>query len=100
VGTVHFQPHSLRHAYAVSVSLVQASGAITYATRSIQVTAAARALCSFRSLMRPLDRPRLVIAGGPNGAGKTTFSRRLVAEHGVHYLGADEVAAELGLVAR
>lgn len=42
-------------------------------------------------------RPRLIIAGGPNGAGKTTVSRRLVAEYGVRYLGADEVAAQMGL---
>lgn len=42
-------------------------------------------------------RPRLIIAGGPNGAGKTTLSRKLVTEYGVRYLGADEVAAEMGL---
>ena len=42
-------------------------------------------------------RPRLMIAGGPNGAGKTTLSRRLIAESGVRYLGADEVAAQMGL---
>jgi predicted ABC-type ATPase len=43
------------------------------------------------------DRPRLIIAGGPNGAGKTTLSRRLITEYGVRYLGADEVAAQMGL---
>jgi predicted ABC-type ATPase len=41
--------------------------------------------------------PRLVIVGGPNGAGKTTLSRQLVEDWGLLYLGADEVAAELGL---
>jgi predicted ABC-type ATPase len=41
--------------------------------------------------------PRLVIVGGPNGAGKTTLSRQLVKDWGLLYLGADEVAAEMGL---
>jgi len=41
--------------------------------------------------------PRLVIVGGPNGAGKTTLARRLVVEYGLLYLGADEIAAEMGL---
>jgi len=40
---------------------------------------------------------RLVIVGGPNGAGKTTLSRQLVEDWGLLYLGADEVAAEMGL---
>jgi predicted ABC-type ATPase len=37
----------------------------------------------------------IIIIGGANGSGKTTFARELVAESGVRYLGADEIAAEL-----
>jgi predicted ABC-type ATPase len=39
--------------------------------------------------------PRLVVVGGPNGAGKTTLARAYAAAHGVRYLGADDIAAQL-----
>jgi predicted ABC-type ATPase len=41
------------------------------------------------------DRPQMIVVGGPNGAGKTTFIKRLIAEHGFYYLGADQIAAEM-----
>ena len=37
----------------------------------------------------------LIVVGGPNGAGKTTFADEYVARHGVNYVGADAIAAEL-----
>lgn len=43
------------------------------------------------------ERAKLVIVGGPNGAGKTTLALRLVEDWKLAYLGADAVAAELGL---
>lgn len=42
-------------------------------------------------------RPWLVIIGGPNGAGKTTFAQTAAREWSLRYLGADLVAATLGL---
>lgn len=39
--------------------------------------------------------PELIIVGGANGSGKTTFAREIVAQTGIEYLGADEIAAEL-----
>lgn len=39
--------------------------------------------------------PRLVVVGGPNGAGKTTLARDYAAQHGLRYLGADDIAARL-----
>ncbi|MCK6435169.1 MAG: AAA family ATPase [Burkholderiaceae bacterium] len=38
---------------------------------------------------------RLVVVGGPNGAGKTTLARAYAAAHGLRYLGADDIAAQL-----
>ncbi|MCO6043508.1 AAA family ATPase [Aeoliella sp. ICT_H6.2] len=37
----------------------------------------------------------LIIVGGANGTGKTTFALEYVAQHGVEYLGADAIAAEI-----
>ena len=34
---------------------------------------------------------RLIIVGGPNGSGKTTFAKQYAKEHGIEYLGADEI---------
>lgn len=39
--------------------------------------------------------PRLVVVGGPNGAGKTTLAREYALEHGLRYLGADDIAAQM-----
>lgn len=38
---------------------------------------------------------RLVVVGGPNGAGKTTLARAYADAHGLRYLGADDIAAQL-----
>jgi predicted ABC-type ATPase len=38
---------------------------------------------------------RLIIVGGPNGSGKTTFAKQYAKEHGIEYLGADEIVNEL-----
>jgi predicted ABC-type ATPase len=38
---------------------------------------------------------RLVVVGGPNGSGKSTFAEEFVSRHGIEYLGADAIAAEL-----
>ncbi|HQU83442.1 MAG TPA: zeta toxin family protein [Pyrinomonadaceae bacterium] len=37
----------------------------------------------------------LIVIGGANGSGKTTFAREIVAEKGLKYLGADDIAFEL-----
>lgn len=42
-----------------------------------------------------MKQPKLIIIGGANGSGKTTFAREIVANFGINYLGADEIAAEL-----
>lgn len=42
-----------------------------------------------------MEQPKLIIIGGANGSGKTTFAREIVANFGIKYLGADEIAAEL-----
>ena len=42
-----------------------------------------------------MEQPTLIIIGGANGSGKTTFAREIVANFGIKYLGADEIAAEL-----
>lgn len=42
-----------------------------------------------------MEQPQLIIIGGANGSGKTTFAREIVAEFGIEYLGADEIAAEI-----
>ncbi|QEM99761.1 Zeta toxin family protein [Sphaerotilus sulfidivorans] len=39
--------------------------------------------------------PRLVVVGGPNGAGKTTLACAYADAHGLRYLGADDIAAQL-----
>jgi predicted ABC-type ATPase len=39
--------------------------------------------------------PELLIISGANGSGKTTFARECVAQFGLRYLGADDIAAEL-----
>jgi predicted ABC-type ATPase len=39
--------------------------------------------------------PRLVVVGGPNGSGKTTLAREYALEHGLRYLGADDIAARM-----
>ncbi len=36
-----------------------------------------------------------IILGGPNGSGKTTFAKEYLALHGVPFLNADEIAAEM-----
>lgn len=38
---------------------------------------------------------RLVVVGGPNGAGKTTLARAYAEAHDLHYLSADDIAAQL-----
>jgi predicted ABC-type ATPase len=40
---------------------------------------------------------RLVIVGGANGVGKTTFAYQYRDEHGIEYLGADEIAAQISV---
>lgn len=45
--------------------------------------------------MNEKNKPDLIIVGGANGSGKTTFAREIVAQTGIEYLGADEIAAEL-----
>lgn len=42
-----------------------------------------------------MGQPELIIIGGTNGSGKTTFAREIIAEFGIEYLGADEIAAKL-----
>lgn len=42
-----------------------------------------------------MKQPKLIIIGGANGSGKTTFAREIVANFGLKYLGADEIAAEI-----
>ena len=42
-----------------------------------------------------MENPKLIIIGGANGSGKTTLAREIVANFGIKYLGADEIAAEL-----
>lgn len=39
--------------------------------------------------------PELIVIGGANGSGKTTVARRLSAQTGIEYLGADAIAAEI-----
>ena len=34
---------------------------------------------------------RLIIVGGPNGSGKTTFAIQYAKDHGIEYLGTDEI---------
>lgn len=46
-----------------------------------------------------MNKPELFIVGGANGSGKTTFAREIVAETGIEYLGADEIAAEINQTA-
>lgn len=46
-----------------------------------------------------MRQPTLVIIGGANGSGKTTFAREIVANSGIKYLGADEIATELNAAA-
>lgn len=45
--------------------------------------------------MNAAAQPRLVVVGGPNGAGKTTLAREYALEHGLRYLGADDIAAQM-----
>lgn len=45
--------------------------------------------------MNEKNKSELIIGGGANGSGKTTFAREVVAQTGIGYLGADEIAAEL-----
>lgn len=45
--------------------------------------------------MNEKNKPELIIVSGANGSGKTTFAREIVAQTGIEYLGADEIAAEL-----
>jgi predicted ABC-type ATPase len=42
-----------------------------------------------------MRQPTLIVIGGANGSGKTTFAREIVANSGIEYLGADEIAAGL-----
>lgn len=42
-----------------------------------------------------MQKPELIIVGGANGSGKTTLIREIVAQTGIRYLGADEIAARL-----
>ena len=42
-----------------------------------------------------MDDPTVLIVGGPNGAGKTTLAAPYAERHGLPYLGADRIAAEL-----
>ncbi len=42
-----------------------------------------------------MKQPKLIIIGGANGSGKTTLAVEFVAEEGLIYLGADEIAREL-----
>ena len=37
----------------------------------------------------------LIVVGGPNGAGKTTFADEYTSFHGIRYLGADAIAAQM-----
>ncbi|HFQ92016.1 MAG TPA: hypothetical protein ENK29_03965, partial [Chromatiales bacterium] len=42
-----------------------------------------------------MEEKRIVIFAGPNGAGKTTVALAYAAEHGLPYLGADQIADEI-----
>lgn len=42
-----------------------------------------------------MKKSELIVIGGANGSGKTTFAREIVAEKGLKYLGADDIAFEL-----
>lgn len=44
-------------------------------------------------------RPVLIALAGPNGAGKTTFYREHLAEEGLRFVNADEIARESGAAA-
>jgi predicted ABC-type ATPase len=37
----------------------------------------------------------MIVVAGPNGAGKTTFADEYVARHGLDYIGADAIAAQM-----
>jgi predicted ABC-type ATPase len=51
-----------------------------------------------RAAPLPLDRRPIVIAiAGPNGAGKTTFYRAQLADLGLRYINADDLARELAI---
>lgn len=42
-----------------------------------------------------MQQPELIIIGGANGSGKTTLAREIIAQSGIKYLGADEIATEI-----
>jgi predicted ABC-type ATPase len=42
-----------------------------------------------------MQQTELIIIGGANGSGKTTFAREIIADLGIKYLGADEIATEI-----
>lgn len=42
-------------------------------------------------------KPRLLMLAGPNGAGKSTFFRTFLADKGLPFINADQIAAELSL---
>ena len=42
-------------------------------------------------------KPELVIVGGPNGVGKTTIATQFAGEHGLDYLGTDQIVSDLEL---
>ena len=44
-------------------------------------------------------KPRLLMLAGPNGAGKSTFFTTHLADKGLSFINADQIAAELGLEA-
>ena len=51
-----------------------------------------------RAAPLPLNRRPIVIAiAGPNGAGKTTFYRAQLADLGLRYINADDLARELAI---
>jgi predicted ABC-type ATPase len=42
-----------------------------------------------------MTKKEIVVAGGANGVGKTTFAYQYRDEHGIEYLGADEIADQI-----
>lgn len=44
-------------------------------------------------------KPRLLMLAGPNGAGKSTFFTTYLADKGLPFINADQIAAELGIEA-